>query len=354
MKNKIHSILNRMLVKKRLLAHIVILLAMSPGILYADIIYFPWEYNSLYSDKVALELELKNIKSQYIHERDSLKDKISSLENEILKLNDTIAFLEKQRAGDSANYEKRIADLERSLNILGKKSGQKERELVEENQQTREKYEGQLKELRDELESEKRKCMEQLASLKDSHFEEIRKKDKKIADLTEELSRLKELSDSQKQELSRLQDQADKLMESLKKEIDAGDIRVKKMHNRIVINIDDRISFDSGSDKLKGDVKSALDRIAKIINDYPENRVVIEGHTDNVPIRTARFPDNWQLSTARALSVLRYILAQDMVTPDRFSAAGYGEYQPVVPNDSPENRSLNRRVDIVLIPRSIP
>jgi chemotaxis protein MotB len=78
---------------------------------------------------------------------------------------------------------------------------------------------------------------------------------------------------------------------------------------------------------------------------------MIEGHTDNIPIRTKRFRDNWQLSTERALSVLDFLLKNKGLNASRFGAAGYGEFNPIVPNDTPDNRSLNRRVDIVLIPR---
>ena len=94
-----------------------------------------------------------------------------------------------------------------------------------------------------------------------------------------------------------------------------------------------------------------LDKIAKILSDYPENNIVVEGHTDNVPIKTKRFRDNWELSTERALAVLHYLLRNTNLDPVRFAAAGYGEYQPIVSNDTPANKALNRRVDIVVIPR---
>lgn len=87
------------------------------------------------------------------------------------------------------------------------------------------------------------------------------------------------------------------------------------------------------------------------MSDYPEYQIVVEGHTDNVLIRTRQYRDNWQLSTERALSVLKFILQKEELEPARFSAAGYGEYNPIVSNDSAENRALNRRVDIVVIPR---
>jgi chemotaxis protein MotB len=75
----------------------------------------------------------------------------------------------------------------------------------------------------------------------------------------------------------------------------------------------------------------------------------VEGHTDNIPIHTAKFYSNWELSTARATNVLQYFIARGNFAPDRLSAAGYGEYKPAAPNTSERNRALNRRVDIVLL-----
>ena len=94
-----------------------------------------------------------------------------------------------------------------------------------------------------------------------------------------------------------------------------------------------------------------LDKIKKILSDYPEYQIVVEGHTDNIPIKTQKFRSNWQLSTERALSVLDYLLSKTKIDPRRFSAAGFAEHSPIMPNDTAENRSLNRRVDIVVIPR---
>jgi len=147
--------------------------------------------------------------------------------------------------------------------------------------------------------------------------------------------------------------QADELEKQLADEIRKGEIRLKRFHDKLVINIDDRISFDSGSAELKKEILPALGKITRILGDFPEYNIVVEGHTDNVPIRTRQFRDNWQLSTERALAVLNYVLNQDRkLNQARFSAAGYAEFNPIVSNDSAANRALNRRVDIVVIPRA--
>jgi len=119
----------------------------------------------------------------------------------------------------------------------------------------------------------------------------------------------------------------------------------------MIINIDNSICFDSGSAILKKDVKHSLDKIAESLRDFPDNNIQIEGHTDNVPIHTVRFPSNWELSAARALAVLRYLENRKILDPQRLSAVGYGQYHPIVPNVTAENRRLNRRVDIVILPK---
>jgi len=112
------------------------------------------------------------------------------------------------------------------------------------------------------------------------------------------------------------------------------------------IIIADPLLFDTGSDKLKSQVVPALDIVADMIRETKGTEVIVEGHTDNVPIHNERFPSNWELSAARALSVVKYLAFRGKLDPARFAATGYGEYRPVKPNDSPENRAKNRRVEI--------
>ena len=145
--------------------------------------------------------------------------------------------------------------------------------------------------------------------------------------------------------------QANELESKLAEEIEKGDIRLKRFHDKLIINLDDKISFDSGSARLKRDITNALKKIRNILVRYPENMIIVEGHTDNIPIRSKRFRNNWRLSTERALSVLGFLLKNKKLNPQRFSASGYGEYNPIVTNDTAQNRALNRRVDIVVIPR---
>jgi len=116
----------------------------------------------------------------------------------------------------------------------------------------------------------------------------------------------------------------------------------------LIIHFTDQVLFDSGEAELRPDALAVLDEVAPIMADVP-NHIRIEGHTDNVPINTPRFPSNWELSTARATNVLQYLLEGEVVDPDRLTAAGYGEYRPVATNETEEGRAQNRRVDMVLL-----
>ncbi len=116
----------------------------------------------------------------------------------------------------------------------------------------------------------------------------------------------------------------------------------------LVISLKEAGFFDSGSAKLKQDSIPTLRGIAEGLQQYA-NRFRIEGHTDSVPIRSAEFRSNWELSTARATNVIHFLVDSASFSPETLSAVGYGEYQPLVANDTPEQRAKNRRVDIVVL-----
>ena len=116
----------------------------------------------------------------------------------------------------------------------------------------------------------------------------------------------------------------------------------------LVVHIMESALFDPGSAELKQRALEVLDLVASELKDRP-NHVRIEGHTDDTPIRTAIYPSNWELSSARATAVVRYYTESHAIPPGRISALGYGEYRPVAPNNSIENRAMNRRVDIVIL-----
>lgn len=130
-------------------------------------------------------------------------------------------------------------------------------------------------------------------------------------------------------------------------------VKVHMDHRGLVITLlSDKSYYDSGSAELRPETKTILNNIDKFLS-RNGNLVRVEGYTDNQPIHTAEYPTNWELSTARAINVLRYLVEVDGMTPSRVSAGGYGEYRPRTRNSTPEERQQNRRVDIVLLNATI-
>ncbi|HHV61046.1 MAG TPA: OmpA family protein [Firmicutes bacterium] len=128
----------------------------------------------------------------------------------------------------------------------------------------------------------------------------------------------------------------------------SNDVELKLDERGLVVSFMDKVLFDRGEATLKPDAKKVLNEVAGLIRKLP-NDIRIEGHTCDLPIHSARFPSNWELSTARATEVLRYLVEVLHLPPERFSAMGYGQYHPKVPNTSERNRALNRRVDMVIL-----
>jgi chemotaxis protein MotB len=129
-------------------------------------------------------------------------------------------------------------------------------------------------------------------------------------------------------------------------------IEVRAGKNGMMIRIDAPLLFRSGTAELQPFAYPILDAIIGAIANWPNN-IRIEGHTDDIPIHTPQYPSNWELSTARALNVLKYFEASKKIDPTRLSALGYGEHHPLVPNNSPKNRAKNRRVEIYVEPPQI-
>ncbi len=145
------------------------------------------------------------------------------------------------------------------------------------------------------------------------------------------------------------------LMGEMNEEIKKGEITITQLKDKLSVNMVEKILFDSGSAEIKKDGKKVIDRVAEILMKVTDKQIRVEGYTDNVPISSrlaARFPTNWELSTARATTVARHL--QDKgIDPKLLSAAGYSEFRPVAANDSDEGRARNRRIEISLIPKEI-
>ena len=147
-----------------------------------------------------------------------------------------------------------------------------------------------------------------------------------------------------------------KKLETLKKEIDT------KLHDDgmdqsastmidmrgLVIRLNNAIFFDSGSAQIKKQSEETLMEVANLLNTV-DNYIRIEGHTDNVPIKHSSYPSNWELSTARAVNVVKLFIDKESFSPNKLIAVGYGEYKPVADNSTDEGRAKNRRIDIIIL-----
>ena len=150
-----------------------------------------------------------------------------------------------------------------------------------------------------------------------------------------------------KQDLQRLQTQLTGLLST---QVAAHIVSLKLGRDGLVISLRENGFYDSGSALPHPSSKATLDEVAAKIASTPYD-IRIEGHTDNVPIHTAQFASNWELSTARATELAKLFIEDYHLAPSRLSAVGYAEYHPVAGNDTPEGRSQNRRVDIIVLPR---
>jgi chemotaxis protein MotB len=137
------------------------------------------------------------------------------------------------------------------------------------------------------------------------------------------------------------------LQESLDQEVEQGLVTLERAEGSIIIRIQEKGSFGSGSARLDPGFHDVMDRISRVLAAKP-GKILVAGHTDNIPISTGRFRSNWELSSARAVTVLHSMLRNEDIAEERIVVQGLADTQPVVANDSPQNRAKNRRVELIL------
>jgi len=140
-----------------------------------------------------------------------------------------------------------------------------------------------------------------------------------------------------------------RFVSELQKMIDGGQLTVSIEKGRIVINLPENVLFKTGHSNVNPEGQEALKQITTVLKEFSDRSFQVEGHTDNVPIKSARYPSNWELSTARAMSVV-HLMIEEGVDPKNISAAGFGEFQPRADNETKEGRALNRRIEIIMLP----
>ncbi len=187
------------------------------------------------------------------------------------------------------------------------------------------------------LEQERKNADEKMAGM-------LKDKDKMAASIEDLRLAMSEMA-NRKAEADKRIEEFQNLVKRFQKLIDAGRLKVKILKGRMVVELATDVLFGSGSANLSREGKTAIQEVTQVLNDIPDRQFQIEGHTDDVGAESS----NWDLASNRALTVVKTMVEAGL-PPNRISAASYGENQPIVTNDSRENRQQNRRIEIVVVP----
>lgn len=173
----------------------------------------------------------------------------------------------------------------------------------------------------------------------------------RLAALAEERERVEQEKAAR---LREVESSYEELLQGMKSELEKGQVTISQLQGRLSVNVLDEILFASGRAEINPQGQEVLARVGEVVEGMTDKTIAIEGHTDAVPVTgqlAKMYPSNWELSAARATSVVRYLQTTAGIEPERLSAVGLGPYHPVDTNDTPEGRARNRRIEIKLVPR---
>ena len=238
----------------------------------------------------------------------------------------------------TGTFDKKVAEMNKAMEDQ-KATDQK---AIEE---TRADLTGQKKACEDKLDTalSQKQILEAKLTSMGQNVDQLLKEKGSLAQEIEDLRRLRAAAEARNADFR-------SLLDKFRKMIDAGTLQLKVRNGRMVVQMQSDVLFASGSAQLKPDAKAAIVEIANTIKYLPERRFQVVGHSDATPISTARFPSNWELSSQRAIEVVK-LMVEAGVPPEMISGAGSAEFDPIASNDSPENKSQNRRVEIVFMPK---
>jgi chemotaxis protein MotB len=261
----------------------------------------------------------------------------------------------------TGKYQRKVAELEALANGRERAAAEAEHALRAENADLRKQL-AEKEERARHLTAERdglRKQLDDTTALTGELKKRLEKLGQNVDKLTSEKGQLSAVLADAKSRLEELRKQKAAaearaatfrdLVSRLRSMIDAGQLKVVIRNGRMLIALPNDVLFDSGKTAIKSEGQGALGKVAQVLAGIPDRHFLIGGHTDDVPIHTGRFPSNWELSTARAVEVTRF-LVQNGLRGQVLAAAGYGEFDPVTANDSPDHRAQNRRIEIVLEP----
>jgi chemotaxis protein MotB len=295
---------------------------------------------SLAQERAALEARSGELQSKL----DRLEQEKGQLNSELGTVQGQIKDLEGKMASGSASAQEEIMKLQRhatELEANAARIAQEREQLRREQSQLTTSLEQERQRLKTEAEEKARLATER---------EQLKEEQSQLN------ARLEQERAAKEEEIRRLTKTQEELSRSLQDEIAKGNITIQQVRDRLTINMVDRVLFDSGQAQVKPAGLKVLKQVSDVLNKITDKQIRIEGHTDNVPISTKlqdRFKTNWELSTARATTVVRYLIDQGGVQPQALSAVGYADTHPIAGNDSEAGRSSNRRIEIVLYPKDL-
>lgn len=295
---------------------------------------------SLAQERAALEARSGELQSKL----DRLEQEKGQLNSELGTVQGQIKDLEGKMASGNASAQEEIMKLQRhatDLEANAARIAQEREQLRREQSQLTTSLEQERQRLKTEAEEKARLATER---------EQLKEEQSQLN------ARLEQERAAKEEEIRRLTKTQEELSRSLQDEIAKGNITIQQVRDRLTINMVDRVLFDSGQAQVKPAGLKVLKQVSDVLNKITDKQIRIEGHTDNVPISTKlqdRFKTNWELSTARATTVVRYLIDQGGVQPQALSAVGYADTHPIAGNDSEAGRSSNRRIEIVLYPKDL-
>lgn len=312
---------------------------------------------SLAQERAALEVRSGELQSKL----DNLEQEKGRLNGELGTVQGQIKDLEEKMASGNASAQEEIMKLQRhatELEANAARIAQEREQLRREQSQLTTSLDQERQRLKAETEERARlaKEREQLQQEQSQLTTSLDQERQRLKAEAEDKARLEQERAAKEEEIRRLTRTQEELSRSLQDEIAKGNITIQQVRDRLTINMVDRVLFDSGRAQIKPAGLKVLKQVSDVLNKITDKQIRIEGHTDNVPISTKlqdRFKTNWELSTARATTVVRYLIDQGGVQPQALSAVGYADTHPITANDSEQGRSSNRRIEIVLYPKDL-
>lgn len=202
-------------------------------------------------------------------------------------------------------------------------------------------------------EESREKCLDSLADCQGRFKEKKLELSREMEGLQVSLEESQATIDKQTKIIRDLHTTKVKIENSLKEQIEAKEVKLEEIEGKLKVTLVDKILFDTGKVEITRRGKEVLLELADTLRENKDQNIVVEGHTDDVPIGLGlieKYPTNWELSAARAVGVVRFLQEKGWLEPKRLSATGYSYYKPVASNDTAEGRRQNRRIEIILVP----